>query len=112
MPLIQCRSAATPVTISAQATGVTEGKLETQSGTSTPRSSSSPKVGARPSRDGPLEHVGPQRVDVGEDELLRRHARRMMMPAGERRLAQDAEARVLALGAAVAGDARARPGRR
>ena len=32
-----------------QATGVTEGKLETQSGTSTPRSSSAPKVGARPS---------------------------------------------------------------
>ena len=32
MPLIQWRSAPTPVTISAQATGVTEGKLETQSG--------------------------------------------------------------------------------
>jgi hypothetical protein len=50
MPLIQWRSAATPVTISAQATGVTDGKLETQSGISTPRSSSFPKVGARPSR--------------------------------------------------------------
>ena len=49
MPLIQWRSAPTPVTISAQATGVTEGKLETQSGTSTPRSSRAPKVGARPS---------------------------------------------------------------
>ncbi len=49
MPLIQCRSAPTPVAISAQATGVTEGKLETQSGTRTPRSSSAPKVGARPS---------------------------------------------------------------
>ena len=49
MPLIQWRSAATPVTISAQATGVTEGKLETQSGTRTPRSSSAPKFGALPS---------------------------------------------------------------
>ena len=71
MPLIQCRSAPTPVTISEQATGVTEGKLETQSGTSTPRSSSAPKVGARSSAIGALEHVGAQRVDVGEDELLR-----------------------------------------
>ena len=49
MPLIQWRSAATPVTISAQATGVTDGKLETQSGTSRPRSSSASKVGASPS---------------------------------------------------------------
>ena len=49
MPLIQWRSAATPVTISAQATGVTEGKLETQSGTSCPRSRRAPKVGAAPS---------------------------------------------------------------
>ena len=49
MPLIQWRSEPTPVTISALATGVTEGKLETQSGTSTPRSSRAPKVGARPS---------------------------------------------------------------
>jgi hypothetical protein len=49
MPLIQWRSAPTPVTISAQATGVTEGKLETQSSTSVPRSSSAAKVGALPS---------------------------------------------------------------
>ena len=49
MPLIQWRSAPTPVTISAQATGVTEGKLETQSSTSTPRSTRAPKFGARPS---------------------------------------------------------------
>ena len=49
MPLIRCWSAPTPVTISEQATGVTEGKLETQSGISTPRSSSSPKYGARSS---------------------------------------------------------------
>ena len=70
MPLIQWRSAPTPVTISAQATGVTEGKLETQSGTSTPRSSRAPKVGRPPLGDGAFEHVGPQRVDVGEDELL------------------------------------------
>jgi hypothetical protein len=49
MPLIQWPSAARPVTISALATGVTEGKLETQSGTSTPRSIRAPKVGARPS---------------------------------------------------------------
>ncbi len=47
MPLIQWRSAPTPVTISAQATGVTDGKLETQSGISTPRSSRAAKVGAR-----------------------------------------------------------------
>ena len=49
MPLIQCRSAATPVTISAEATGVTDGKDETQSSTRTPRLTSRPKVGARPS---------------------------------------------------------------
>ncbi len=49
MPLIQCWSAPTPVTISEQATGVTEGKLETQSSTRTPRSSSAAKVGARSS---------------------------------------------------------------
>src|ERR1044072_8684844 len=49
MPLIQCRSAPVPVASSAQATGVTDGKLETQSGTSTPRSSSAAKVDARPS---------------------------------------------------------------
>ena len=49
MPLIQWRSAATPVTISAQATGVTEGKLETQSGISFPRSRRASKVGALPS---------------------------------------------------------------
>ena len=49
MPLIQWRSAATPVTISAQATGVTDGKLETQSGTRLPRSRRAAKVGASPS---------------------------------------------------------------
>ena len=49
MPLIQWRSAPTPVTISEQATGVTEGKLETQSAISTPRSISAAKFGARPS---------------------------------------------------------------
>ena len=49
MPLIQWRSAPTPVTISALATGVTEGKLETQSSISTPRSTRVAKVGARPS---------------------------------------------------------------
>ena len=49
MPLIQCWSAPTPVTISEQATGVTEGKLETQSSIRTPRSSSAAKVGARSS---------------------------------------------------------------
>ena len=48
--MIQWRSAPTPVTISALATGVTEGKLDTQSGTSTPRFSSFAKVGASPSR--------------------------------------------------------------
>ena len=79
MPLIQCRSAPTPVTISAQATGVTEGKLETQSGTSTPRSSSGAE-GRRPALgDRALEHVGAQRVDVGEDELLGGHAPGRMM---------------------------------
>ena len=72
MPLIQWRSAPTPVTISEQATGVTEGKLETQSGTSTPRSSRAPKVGARCSATA-REHPGPQRVDVRENELLGRH---------------------------------------
>src|SRR4029453_14351689 len=35
-----------PVIISELATGVTDGKLETQSGTISPRSRSSPKVGA------------------------------------------------------------------
>ena len=49
MPLIQWRSEPTPVTISEQATGVTEGKLETQSSIRTPRSSSAAKLGARPS---------------------------------------------------------------
>ena len=49
MPLIQCSSAPVPVAISAQATGVTDGKLETHSSTSTPRSSSFSNVGARPS---------------------------------------------------------------
>jgi hypothetical protein len=49
MPTIQWRSGPTPVTISALATGVTEGKLDTQSGTSTPRRRSLAKVGALPS---------------------------------------------------------------
>src|SRR3546814_3105178 len=40
----------TPVIISEEATGVTEGKLETQSSTSRPRSSKAAKVGARSSR--------------------------------------------------------------
>ena len=73
MPLIQCRSAATPVTISAQATGVTEGKLETQSGTSDAALEQRAEGRRPPLRDRALEHVGPQRVDVGEDQLLRRH---------------------------------------
>ena len=70
MPLIQWPSAPTPVTISALATGVTEGKLETQSGTSTPRSIRAPKVGRAALGDRAFQHVGAQRVDVGEDQLL------------------------------------------
>ena len=70
MPLIQWRSEPTPVTISAQATGVTEGKLETQSGISTPRSSRAREGRRAALGDGAFEHVGAQRVDVGEDQLL------------------------------------------
>ena len=73
MPLIQCRSAATPVTISAQATGVTEGKLETQSRNQDAALEQLAEGRRAALRDRPFEHVGPQRVDVGEDQLLRRH---------------------------------------
>src|ERR1700743_1137939 len=66
MPLIQWRSAPTPVTISEQATGVTEGKLETQSSISTPRSTNAPKLGARPASIA-------LRSDIGEDQLLAAH---------------------------------------
>ena len=43
MPLIQWRSAVTPVAISEVQTGVTDGKAETQSGISSPCASSAPK---------------------------------------------------------------------
>ena len=49
MPLIQCPSGPTPVAISEQATGVTDGKAETQSPISVPRSSRVAKLGARSS---------------------------------------------------------------
>jgi len=57
--------------------------------------------------NGALQHVGAQRVDVGEDELLAsRHrsndARRGTAAGGP--LPEDAQARVFALGAAMAGD--------
>ena len=48
MPLIACRSGRSPVTISEQHTGVTDGNDETQSRTSVPRSSSAAKWGASP----------------------------------------------------------------
>jgi hypothetical protein len=46
IPITQWPAGPVPVIISELATGVTDGKLETQSGTICPRSSSSPKVGA------------------------------------------------------------------
>src|SRR3954464_13394191 len=49
MPGMQCRSGPSPVAMSEQATGVTDGKADTQSPISVPRSSSSAKLGARPS---------------------------------------------------------------
>ena len=72
MPLIQWRSAPTPVTISAQATGVTEGKLETQSGIEDAALDQRAEGRRAPLGDRAFEHVGAQRVDVGEDELLAR----------------------------------------
>src|ERR1700750_3091016 len=48
LPIPQCPAGPVPVIISELATGVTEGKLETQSETIRPRSSSSAKVGASP----------------------------------------------------------------
>ena len=48
IPLIQWRSGASPVTMSEQHTGVTEGNEETQSSISEPRASSSAKTGASP----------------------------------------------------------------
>src|SRR5256885_3414212 len=49
MPLMQWRSGPTPVAMSEQATGVTDGKAETQSPISVPRSSSVAKLGAKSS---------------------------------------------------------------
>ena len=64
MPLIQWPAGPVPVTISELATGVTEGKLETQSGTSSPRSRSAPKVGATSSSIARSSMSVMQRVDV------------------------------------------------
>ena len=49
IPITQWPPGPVPVIISEQATGVTEGKLETQSLTILPRSRSAPNVGAAPS---------------------------------------------------------------
>ena len=73
----RCRSRSTPRT-PASPTGTPRRSRRR----SCPRSISSCSVGARPGRDRPLEHRRLQRVDDGEDELLRA-------------LAEDPQARVL-----------------
>ena len=72
MPGMKWPSGRAPVMISEVQTGVTEGKLETQSSISSPRASSAAKVGASPVCDRPLQHVGSQRIDDDEDELALR----------------------------------------
>ena len=73
MPLIQWPSGPWPVVIDEVQTGVTEGKAETQSRISVPRSSSAAKVGRGAVGRRSLERVGAERVDDAEDQLAGAH---------------------------------------
>ena len=91
-------------TISEQATGVTEGKPETQSGISDAALDQRAEGRRAAVGDGALEHVGAQRVDDDQAELSGRvHRVGAVTAARTGRSPEHAQPLVLALGAAVAG---------
>ena len=103
MPAMQCRSGPTPVAISEQATGVTDGKAETQSPIRLPRSSRVEKFGAKSSATA-RSSMSVRSESTTIRQSLRDSGIRSESDDGEGGASpQDPQALVLALGAAAAG---------
>src|ERR1700752_625895 len=111
MPLMWWRSAPAPVTISEQATGVTDGNAETQSRIRVPRSIKAAKFGARSSATASIS------MSVRSESTTIRHSlrdtdmTRALRAARTRGSPQDAQALVLALGPTAPGGGEPQQGR-